>query len=102
MAWPRDAYVGQKVVCTRLPTEANWGSPEGLELGRVYTIREVVPDDFFRFGIGIDVGAINEEGGQTIEGAMNFRPVQPRSTETGIRILKEIAARKREPEGVEA
>ena len=100
MAWPRDAYVGQKVVCTNKTSK--WGDSLGTNKGprfgdvcEINSIEIVGQEAFFRF-VGYPFFSSYL--------ATEFRPVQKhlRSTETGIRILKEIAARKREPEGVEA
>ena len=93
MAWPRDAFVGQKVICILPP--AYWFPPEArafFRVGDVYTITDIEACGdgtgivYFRVE-GLRTGAFSHHG---------FRPVQKsnRSTETGMAILKRIACRK--------
>ena len=85
MAWPRDAYVGQKVVAVCQPERANWGKVGTIDIGRVYMIKAVMPDEFFKSGIGFWFGEY-EDGCEVWNGSNMFRPL--RTTETGMRILE--------------
>lgn len=108
MAWPRDAYVGQKVVAVSQPQKCishPWRKPTLIEVGKIYTIREVVSNSR---GVFLDVGMLNSMGTGAATGARHFRPVEPqkpaRSTETGMStlraLLKAKPARKPVGEGV--
>lgn len=106
--WPRDAYVGQKVVCVFVPSRERHGrDTKGiLERNRVYTIEEIKADDWYDSGLAFNVGLKAFGGVRVWVTAACFRPVEPkkntRSTETGLTILRGIAAGTRQPEREEA
>ena len=88
--WWKTAKVGDKIVCIDAEDRSL------IKLGCVYTVDAVYEARGVVFVAlcGVHVG--ESDRGYFVE---RFRPVQKsnRSTETGFRILKEIAARKREP-----
>ena len=103
MAW---YDVGKQVVCVKRGEWVRRDMNTGSALGPVRFPRpkygEVCTIEVFRTSpTGLHIKCANYRGWMNLR---RFRPVQKsnRSTETGMCILKEIAARKREPEGVEA
>lgn len=100
--WPRDAFVGQKVVC--INTAGLDCSPFQLEENRVYEIGDI------RKAKNIDKIVIGLNGIASASGVLfgfyieRFRPVQKstRSTETGMRLIKQIADGIRQPDKEEA
>lgn len=94
--WIKRAKPGDKVVCVRLPKRTVWmnGSParheQHLRIGDVYTIRKVVCDEAYRYGIGFFFGIRSEAGNRLFHGANFFRPIQKHSTEAGMAMLKSL------------
>lgn len=82
MAWPRDAFVGQKVVC-KVPPYKGEPAPYTL-VGGVYTIARIYANewdgaimfDFAEFGIP---ERKEQNGWTTGFAAVDYRPVDPAS-----------------------
>lgn len=101
MAWWERAYAGQKVVCVddtvrdRPPPGYTFsGDLDGLKAGAVYTVRRIGADwldgeicvwldEIFRPPLEGEP----EESGFS---AFRFRPVQPKSTETGMKMIRKL------------
>jgi hypothetical protein len=93
MGWWRNAYAGQKVVyrCSIGP----WigGEPVGgnpLAVGDVVEIKQITADPDFSAGVGFFFGHYDAMGSELWYSAHRFRPVQTKSTDTGMSILKRI------------
>jgi len=88
MAWPRDAYVGQKVVCVDYPQkyQASFPNLKHPQNGEIYTVREVF---LFREHIFIRLHEIKNEKNESASFELNeaawftdwFRPLETRRTE---------------------
>ena len=90
MSWWKYAKPGDKVVCVKLPTRASY--PEfGLSpliLGRVYTIKEIAKLNWHRHGVALFVGFYGSAGDRRYTSVECFRPVQKKSTEAQVAILR--------------
>lgn len=93
MGWWRNAYEGQKVVCVDIDVLGL------LYVGRTYTVsairacnnfRDVETNTMDRDGVGFRVSEVSVPEGDMWFHHRRFRPVQPKSTETGMAILKRI------------
>lgn len=95
--WPRDAFVGQKVVCVTpcwVPQDDRLDYSGPLPVGdRVYEITAV---GVIENGIGIALAGFDKETGFLAE---YFRPVDPASkrADRGMQALYDIASRKHQP-----
>lgn len=105
MSWWRYAKPGDKVVCVDSDVHEEWQPPwasggdmGGLCKSKTYTIEDVYYCEFHS-QIVISVYEIRREfeGKNAGFDVLRFRPVQTKSTETGMRILRKIAAGEREP-----
>ena len=107
MSWWKTAKVGDRIVCLtdeidlfRLPGPHQYGgSLDGLRLGSIYTVKSIGPSadsDHRAAGhIQVVVDEINRgtwQGREMGFDVRRFRPVQPKSTDTGMAILKSILA----------
>jgi hypothetical protein len=104
MSWWKYAKAGDKVVCVYQPELGwrfwmRWSVPAK---GRIYTIREVrrMGDHIWEgCQIYISLKELGHEGFTSVAG---FRPVQTRSTETGMSILKSLLTGADVKEGMDA
>ena len=97
MSWLLNAKVGDQVTLvgdgpwcsvTTLRVHQSWGP----QVGEVYTIKAMVTDDNLACGIGLWFGHYCPvSGDRAFFSADKFRPVQTRSSETGVAILRSIA-----------
>jgi hypothetical protein len=89
MGWWKTAKPGDKVVCVSEPTNSQFGSHthHPLEVGSIYEIEGVEIDPFYTKANGVGFFLRGFDDGF---GANLFRPVQTKSTETGMAILKNI------------
>jgi hypothetical protein len=99
MAWWKTAKAGTKLVCI---AEGGWlypspDDPPPPVKGRVYILEHVCPDDWEDTGFHIHL--CEYDGNYTFD-PRGFKPAQPKSTETGMKILRKILKGQRAPEGV--
>ena len=99
MSWWRNAKVGDKVTqvydglwndvtALRVYRDQSWCP----QVGEVYTIKAMATDDDLECGIGLWFGHYSPDTGKrAFFSADDFRPVQTRSSETGMAILRSIA-----------
>lgn len=99
MGWPQNAYVGQKVVCVNNADTMmrKWHSKHTKPvLGGVYTIAgfgESVYKGYVVIYLAEITNIIVTRGIRYYDcgyNIMRFRPVQERSTETGMEILRKL------------
>lgn len=92
MSWWRTAYVGQKVVCVRLASRCSMATSfkQPLEVGLAYQIDGLDIRDFMGRTDGV---AIHLQGVRGYFSPDLFRPVQPKSTETGMAMIRKILDR---------
>jgi hypothetical protein len=111
MSWWKCAKPGDKVVCVNdTPGKFTYPNPriewiadlDGLTKGRIYTIRKIGqgadPADFDIFVWLQEIYRPSDDFGEPGYHPERFRPVQTKSTETGIAILREILNGARVPE----
>lgn len=108
--WPRDAHVGQRVVCVVGPQD---GEPAPhTSVGEVYTIARVSIDeefnvmlDFKEFGIPVEDWILTDVWAWSSSfAAIDYLPVQKhnRSTETGMEKLRSFLKDAKQPVEEEA
>lgn len=105
----RDWYVGMKVVCVDAQACGGYGDEHLPQVGSVYTIRELLSDDFSGIPCLRLVEIVNRtrEYEHAITGKVvvvepaftcrKFRPVQPRKTDISIFTAMLTGAKEREP-----
>jgi hypothetical protein len=95
--WYKYAKPGDKVVAIDAGVLKVLGTGEAMhpQPGTVYTILSVEISPFFDCGVGFDIKELSENAGYS---ANCFRPIQPKSTETGMSTLKGILNGQRVPE----
>lgn len=97
MPWYERAKVGDKVVCVRPFKGVGYGHEDLPDMGTVYTIREVVlcPEIGFRLDEIVNPQDLYSHNGkiehiEPVFMAQFFRPVQTKSTESGMQVLRSI------------
>lgn len=94
MAWPRDAYVGQSVVCLKDPAPDE--PPPYTYRGCVYTIKRIFVEEGWLLFLFEEVTDPDQYDPEWLSGFYScyFRPVDPqkrtRSTDTGMSILHDL------------
>jgi hypothetical protein len=91
MWWER-AKPGDKVVCID-------GASGTAEVGKVYTILDVQFSELHSWKechVYFDIGSIHPCGQKWFVCASCFKPAQPKSTETGMKMLRRLLTRERE------
>jgi len=81
MAWPQDAYVGQKVVCVRFNQCWCGCDSNALKINEVYTIKEIVVQDNI---VGFLVKEVEISPNHIAFFSHWFRPVVSRPTSISI------------------
>ena len=92
--WWKTAKPGDKIVCVSngVWIENSLCGRKEIEVGKVYTVKDIEPCNEFRTGFGV---VLQENGWVNLYGVMLFRPVQTKSTETGMAILRKLLTGKR-------
>ncbi len=93
--WWKTAKVGDKVVCVRLPTcapEAWMLTEHAVSVGLVYQVEEIEVDAEYDYGIRVRINDFDEKW-ENWHCPSLFRPVEPKSTETGFAIIRKILDR---------
>lgn len=93
MGWWKHAKAGDKVVCVKLGYHFLWR--QILEVNRVYTITEVVLSDDQNEEDPAYLG-LQEVVENMDFSVLAFRPVQSKSTEAGMAILRKILKTKKQ------
>jgi hypothetical protein len=94
MSWWKTARPGDKVVCVESDrSSTNLSCPaDEVICGHVYTVVVVEPDYELDYGFGV---VLKEKLEANIYSVKLFRPVQTKSTETGMAILRKLLTGKR-------
>ena len=90
--WWKTAKAGDKVVCLKLPRDIAFGLTPMVRVGGVYTVEAIEPTRQTSSGVAVklieqlDGGCYNPE---------LFRPVQTKSNETGMKMLRKLLTNKK-------
>lgn len=89
MAWWKKAKVGDKVVCIKLVSKCSMADAfkQPLEVGKIYVIDGLDIRDFMVSTGGV---AFHLQGLRGYYSPTLFRPVQPKSTETGMKMIRKL------------
>jgi hypothetical protein len=93
MSWWKIAKPGDKVVCLRLPVTIEEGYTPIVRVGGIYTVEAIEPTRYTLSGVAVTLIEQTDGGWYNPE---LFRPVQTKSTETGMAILRKLLTGKRE------
>lgn len=89
--WWKKAKVGDKVVCINDELPANtWHQQHMPKVGQIYSIQEV---DLVAYPGGPQLVMVRIDSSSRLWGVGRFRPVEPKSTETGFAIIRKILDR---------
>ena len=105
MSWWKHAKVGDNVVCIK---KGPWLSAKTMAIytrqdstpkfGDILTIKDACIHAQMKSGISLWFGGYNGEGSRNVYCASQFRPVETKSTEKGMAILRSILDGARVPE----
>ena len=97
MAWYKYAKPGDKVVCVKvkIKTWVKGCTPPPLAVGEIYTIHKIESGTWYKSGVGFYTGFDDSYGRNHFLDADLFRPLEKKSTDKGMSILKGILNGKR-------
>ena len=93
MSWWKTAKAGDKVVCVKMPVEIWGGLTPIVHVGGVYTIAAIKPTR--HISVGVAVRLIEQPNERALYNPKLFRPVQTKSTETGMKMLRKLLTNKK-------
>ena len=89
MGWWKWARAGDKVVCVKLASKCSMANAfkQPLEVGKLYVIDGLDIRDFMNSTGGV---AFHLQGLRGYYSPTLFRPVQPKSIETGMKMIRKL------------
>lgn len=93
MGWWEMAKPGQEVVCVKAIPNTISGAKSPISVGDVRKIRALSSKGFYGYIFILTDDVHPKDGGECWFNASYFRPVQTKSTDTGMAILKRILER---------